>query len=248
MVLCVCRWWGGKEKTWYNSIFKIAYNFSKEVISTSKMESLRWRLLPKWMSQLFSPSLLSSYHVLMFSIVLSGFSVRWWSVCLQCRTPTFDPWVREILWRMEWLCTPVFLPAKSHGQRSLVGYSPQGRKESGMTERQNNKLVKFMNKKMCVCVLVAQLCPTLCDPWTVARQAPQSMGILQARILEWIAMLSFRESPQPRDQTPVSHFASRFFTVWATREALQWPRLLRKSQIPAARLNVTNRGYSSLTS
>ena len=76
----------------------------------------------------------------------------------------FNPWVREILWRMEWLCTPVFLPGKSHGQRSLVGYSPWGRKESGMTEWLNNKLVKFMNKKVCVCLLVAQLRPTRCDP------------------------------------------------------------------------------------
>ena len=35
----------------------------------------------------------------------------------------------------EWLPTPVFLPGEFHGQRSLAGYSPWGRKESGMTER-----------------------------------------------------------------------------------------------------------------
>ena len=40
--------------------------------------------------------------------------------------------------------------------------------------------------------------------WTVACQAPLSMGILQARILEWVAMLSSRESSQPRDRTHVS--------------------------------------------
>ena len=34
------------------------------------------------------------------------------------------PWVRKIPWRRKWQCTPVFLPGKSHGQRSLVGYSP----------------------------------------------------------------------------------------------------------------------------
>ena len=54
----------------------------------------------------------------------------------------------------------------------------------------------------------------------VAQQAPQSMGILQARILEWVAMPSSRGSSQPRDQTQVSHIAGGFFTVWATREAL----------------------------
>ena len=36
----------------------------------------------------------------------------------------FDPWVRKIPWRREWQPTPVFLPGESHGQRSLVGYSP----------------------------------------------------------------------------------------------------------------------------
>ena len=46
------------------------------------------------------------------------------------------------------------------------------------------------------------------------------LGILQARILEWVAMPSSRGSSQPRDQTQVSHIAGRFFTVWDTREAL----------------------------
>ena len=47
-----------------------------------------------------------------------------------------DPWIRNIPWRREWLRTPVFLSGESHGQRSLAGYSPSGRKESGMTEHQ----------------------------------------------------------------------------------------------------------------
>ena len=54
---------------------------------------------------------------------------------LQCRTPGFYPWVRKIPWRRKWQPTPVFLPGKSHGQRSLVDYSPWDRKESDMTER-----------------------------------------------------------------------------------------------------------------
>ena len=55
--------------------------------------------------------------------------------------------------------------------------------------------------------------------WTVARRAPLSIGILQARILEWVAMPSFTGSFQPMDQTQVSHIADRFFTDWATGEA-----------------------------
>ena len=61
--------------------------------------------------------------------------------------------------------------------------------------------------------LVAQSCPTLCNPMTIAHQALLSMGILQARILEWVAMPSSRGSSQPRDQTQVSHVVGRLFTV-----------------------------------
>ena len=39
-----------------------------------------------------------------------------------CRRHEFEPWIREIPWRRKWQPTPIFLPAKSHGQRSLVGY------------------------------------------------------------------------------------------------------------------------------
>ena len=47
----------------------------------------------------------------------------------------FDPWVRKIPWRRKWQSTPLFLPEKSHGQRSLVGYSPWDHKQSDTTER-----------------------------------------------------------------------------------------------------------------
>ena len=46
----------------------------------------------------------------------------------------FDRWVRAIVWRRKWQATPVFLPGKSHEERSLLGYSLWGRKESDMTE------------------------------------------------------------------------------------------------------------------
>ena len=50
------------------------------------------------------------------------------SVCLQCRRPGFDPWVGKIPWRRKWQPTPALLPGKLHGQRSLIGYSPWGRR------------------------------------------------------------------------------------------------------------------------
>ena len=49
----------------------------------------------------------------------------------------FNPWVGKIPWKRRWQPTLVFLPGKSHGQRSLAAYSPWGRKESDMTKRQS---------------------------------------------------------------------------------------------------------------
>ena len=48
--------------------------------------------------------------------------------------PRLNPWVGMIPWRREWQPTPAFLPGESHGQRSLVGYSPQGHKELDKTD------------------------------------------------------------------------------------------------------------------
>ena len=81
----------------------------------------------------------------------------------------FDSSVRKILWRKEWLSTLVFLPGQFHGQRSLVGYSPWGWKESDTTEQLilslsghcdlfnipkpwfNNKSIKFcQNNDLCM--------------------------------------------------------------------------------------------------
>ena len=64
----------------------------------------------------------------------------WWlktikkRVCLQCRRPRFNPWVRKIPWRRAWQPTPIFLPGESHGQKSLAGYSPWGCKDLDTTE------------------------------------------------------------------------------------------------------------------
>ena len=57
------------------------------------------------------------------------------SVCLPCGRLRFDPWVGKIPWRRKWQPTPVLLPGKFHGRRSMVGYSPWGCKESDTTEQ-----------------------------------------------------------------------------------------------------------------
>ena len=68
-------------------------------------------------------------------------------------------------------------------------------------------------------VLIAQSCPTFCDPLDHSPPVFFVHGILQARILEWVAIPYSRGSFQSRDWTWVSCNASRYFTVWATGEA-----------------------------
>ena len=58
----------------------------------------------------------------------------------------FDLWVGEIPWRRKWQPTPVFLPGKFHGQRSLAGHSPWGRRGSDTTE------CSHTNKVFSVCL------------------------------------------------------------------------------------------------
>ena len=66
---------------------------------------------------------------------------------------------------------------------------------------------------------VTQSCPTLCDPMNCSLPCSSIRGILQTRILEWVAISFSRRSSQPRDWSWVSHIAGRCFTIWATREA-----------------------------
>ena len=69
-------------------------------------------------------------------------------------------------------------------------------------------------------VQVAQSGPTLYNPIDYT-----AYGILQARILEWVAFPFSRGSSQPRNRTQVSHIAGGFFTSWATRESQEcWSR------------------------
>ena len=59
----------------------------------------------------------------------------------QCKRHGLNPWVRNILWWKKWQPTSVFLPGKSRGQRSLVGYSLWGCKELDVTEQQLQKTI-----------------------------------------------------------------------------------------------------------
>ena len=76
-----------------------------------------------------------SLHLVLINGNMEGL---WWlrrsRISLQCRRPGFDPWIRKVPWKREWLPTPIFLPGEFYGQKSLAGYSPWGHKELDITE------------------------------------------------------------------------------------------------------------------
>ena len=75
---------------------------------------------------------------------------------------------------------------------------------------------KAFDVLMCIRAKSLQLYPTLCNPMDCSPPGSSVHGILQARILEWVAIPFSRGSSWPRDGTWVSRMAGRFFTVWAT--------------------------------
>ena len=82
---------------------------------------------------------------------------------------------------------------------------------------------RIWEEKFCdwkVKVLVAQSCQALWDPIDCSRPDSSVHGIFQARLTEWVTIPFSRGSCQPSDWTQTSHIAGRFFTIWATREAL----------------------------
>ena len=79
----------------------------------------------------------------------------------------------------------------------------------------------------CVCVLVAQSFPALGDSMDCSPPSSSVLGILQARIWEWVAIPFSRGSSWPRYWTWVSCIAGRFFTIWASGEALSTTPLLQ---------------------
>ena len=74
------------------------------------------------------------------------------------------------------------------------------------------KTVVCIFMKVEVKVLVAQLCLTLCDPMDCSPPGSSVHGILQARMLEWVAIPFSKGSSQPRERTQVSHIAGGFLT------------------------------------
>ena len=93
----------------YTSVFKMWYAHTKEYYSALKKD---WWHGWTWGTMSFPGGSVGKD---------SSCSV---GDCLQCRRLEFDPWVRKNPWRRRWQPVPVFLPGKSHRQRSLMGCGP----------------------------------------------------------------------------------------------------------------------------
>ena len=122
-----------KSKVWLRSVTFILLNW---VLRLSAL--LEFPII--WFYKESSTSVTHSSHIFRLIIYISeGFpgDTNGKEPACQCRRHVrhgFDPWVGKIPWRRAWQPTQAFLSGESHRQRSLVGYSPQGRKESDTTE------------------------------------------------------------------------------------------------------------------
>ena len=131
-------------------------------------------------------------------------------------------------WRRKWQPAPVFLPGEPQGWWSAPLKPRSGGVNQGyraeylrpMTESDFYSHVSLPGAGIClssnyVChpVLVAQSCPTLCNPMNYSPPGSSVHGILQARILDWVPIPFSRESSRPSDRTWVSHITGGFFTI-----------------------------------
>ena len=116
-------------------------------------------------------------------------------------------------WRRKWQPTPVFLPGESRGRRSLVGYSPQVAKSQTQLSDFTFTFAFFLWYIFKYIVLVSQSYLTFCDSMDCNLLGSSVNGILQARILEWVAIPFSRGSFQTRGQTLVFCIAGRFFIL-----------------------------------
>ena len=108
-------------------------------------------------------------------------------------------WATELNWRLEWI---------SHRQT---------KKSVFKQFRRSLWITRWLRLPVSPCIILIQTKRS--ESHSVMSDSLWPHGLLQARILEWVAFPFSRGSSQPRDRTQVSHIAGGFFTSWATREA-----------------------------
>ena len=122
------------------------------------------------------------------------------------------PWTEELGGLQSMGCKESDKTAQQHSSVYSFYLSQSGLSFPSLSCRKNSNQYRYLlpylpNSKTCMKVKVAQSCPTLCSCMDYAVH-----GILQARILEWVAFPFSRGSSQPRDRTHVSRIAAGFFT------------------------------------
>ena len=134
----------------------------------------------------------------------------------QCRRYGFDPWVRKIPWRREWQPTPVFLPGELHGQRSLAGYSPWGRKESDTTESVALSL-SLTGARVSLVAQTAKNMPAMQETWVQclgSEEALEKGMATHSSILAWrIPWTEEAGRLNPQDNKELDTLSNNSFTL-----------------------------------
>ena len=117
---------------------------------------------------------------------------------------------KTLIWKDT--CTPMFISAL------FIIAKVWKQPKCPSTDKCINKIYVYV----CERVLVTQSCPTLCNPVDCTPPGSSVHAILQARILEWVAISSSRRSSQPRDWTHVFCTAGRFFTTELPRKPVNY--------------------------
>ena len=155
----------------------------------------------------------------------TGYTAVWWETMGTVRQSTVGV-AKSRTWLSDFTFTFHFhaLEKAMATHSSVRAWRIPGMGEPGglpsMGSHSQTRLKRLSSNSSSSIVLVTQSYPTLCDPMDCSPPGSSLHGILQARILEWVAMPSSRGSSQPRDQIQVSCIAGRFFTIWTSREAL----------------------------
>ena len=133
---------------------------------------------------------------------------------------------RFLIWANEWMVMQFIELENPRGvgwgiQFGYIWFTVANTQRSGVQKRGLDEDHPYLGGiQIMQCVLVTQSCLTLCNPMDCSLPVSSVHGILQARILEWVAIFFSRGSSWPRDQTWVTCIAGGFCTVWATMEAL----------------------------
>ena len=147
-------------------------------------------------------------------------------------------WVYYTPWRRQWQPTPVFLPGESHGQRSLVGYSPWGRKESDTTEWLHplthsyyTHVHTYMHVHVHGCMTLQNMPDATVNQWTTRHNTNVQFLQLVKRhnLLKnvkkrlWVFLVSWVSwRPVLRNSSPLFRLEWRHQKAEATERASEW--------------------------